>query len=672
MFDILNLEECFEFIELLESDIKNLLSQESKQIAHTIELLDNAELIQKSLREISSSTCLLTANKARAQSIATRLEGCEIKLLGLQKKTGGALLPQEDPAIRWVDVDSAFQGRIRTGAIVNISHKDIENFLEDAEKLYVKNIKDTLETHTSLKVNATLLAKYSKISNDEEILKVKNFSTKNVEIFRSTDLVNIFQENVVEEIDKKIDDFQDEGSGWILQSIINLEVNINKYNPLRGNSYISLPTSVSKKRACINVKNMDDECFKWAVPSALHPMEEHTYRVSKYKPFENELVLTGIEFPMKMKQIPKFEKFNSLSINVYGIEPQEDGDFEVFPLFLTSNYQNKHINLLLLEEEEEQNNLNDGDSGIKIKTHYVWIKDLSRLVSKQCGNHKGKIFICDRCLHFFYKENKFETHTIDCRKCNNCRVRLPDAENAYMKFKNHKNKIPVPFVIYADCESLLIPVEEVAGENILKSNTQVLQKHEIFSIGFYFKCDYDDSISYYESYRGPDAANWFVKKLEEIAEEVKQIFDYVVPMEDLTPEQEYEFQNAEKCHECEIPFGDEDLRRRDHNHLNGKFRGAAHAGCNINHQDCKVIPVIFHNLSGYDAHFIIRDISNTFKGKVSLLPINKERYISFTEHVESSDIQFRFIDSYKFMASSLEELASYLTEYNIVKEEFGH
>ena len=84
---------------------------------------------------------------------------------------------------------------------------------------------------------------------------------------------------------------------------------------------------------------------------------------------------------------------------------------------------------------------------------------------------------------------------------------------------------------------------------------------------------------------------------------------------------------------------------RDHDHLNGKYRGASHNSCNINAKQCNFVPVFFHNLSGYDAHFIIREMGK-YKIKTKILAKDTENYIAF-------DIGcLRFLDSYKFLSNS--------------------
>ena len=110
---------------------------------------------------------------------------------------------------------------------------------------------------------------------------------------------------------------------------------------------------------------------------------------------------------------------------------------------------------------------------------------------------------------------------------------------------------------------------------------------------------------------------------------------------------------------------------RDHYHLTGKFRSAAHEACNLKYKIPKFFPVVFHNLSGYDSHLFFKTLGNS-KGDISYIPNNEENYISFTKWVivgkfvneEGKDVyvkrELRFIDSLRFMASSLDKLSSNL------------
>ncbi|XP_025158000.1 uncharacterized protein LOC112589332 [Harpegnathos saltator] len=141
-------------------------------------------------------------------------------------------------------------------------------------------------------------------------------------------------------------------------------------------------------------------------------------------------------------------------------------------------------------------------------------------------------------------------------------------------------------------------------------------------------------------------------------------------MKILSQEQCAAFYSATHCRICEKSFAVGDIRVHDHCHLTGQYRGPAHSNCNLNYTDSYYIPIVFHNLSDYDAHFIIKEVATAFEGHVDVLPITKEKYISFTKHIKdttskTSDwrnhIKLRFIDSYKFLSTSLDKLASFLT-----------
>ena len=107
---------------------------------------------------------------------------------------------------------------------------------------------------------------------------------------------------------------------------------------------------------------------------------------------------------------------------------------------------------------------------------------------------------------------------------------------------------------------------------------------------------------------------------------------------------------------------------RDYCHYTGKYRGAAHSKCNLNYKIVKEIPVLFHNGSVYDYHFIIRYLSREFEGNFECLGENAEKYISFTVPLKKvindkeTKCKIRISDSCRFMPDSLSNLVDNLSE----------
>ena len=141
----------------------------------------------------------------------------------------------------------------------------------------------------------------------------------------------------------------------------------------------------------------------------------------------------------------------------------------------------------------------------------------------------------------------------------------------------------------------------------------------------------------------------------------------------MTKDDEEEFQKADKCHICEKEYNKTDVRVRDHCHITGQYRGSAHQYCNLNFRITDKIPVIIHNLRGYDSHFIMQEIGeivkkHTYKNKkgekcqmnINAIPNNMEKYMAFMlgNHLT-------FIDSFQFMSSSLEKLVSNLPKESL-------
>ncbi|KAF2885308.1 hypothetical protein ILUMI_20874 [Ignelater luminosus] len=119
--------------------------------------------------------------------------------------------------------------------------------------------------------------------------------------------------------------------------------------PIRGSSYMALPSEIAKKRGVIKVKNNDDACFAWAVTSALHPAAKNSGRVSLYLHYTSVLNLESITFPMTINKIKKFEKQNQISINVFMLEKTNKG-LKVVSAKITKQKLDRHIDLLVMQD----------------------------------------------------------------------------------------------------------------------------------------------------------------------------------------------------------------------------------------------------------------------------------------------------------------------------------
>ena len=96
----------------------------------------------------------------------------------------------------------------------------------------------------------------------------------------------------------------------------------------------------------------------------------------------------------------------------------------------------------------------------------------------------------------------------------------------------------------------------------------------------------------------------------------------------MSEKEEEQFQSSNICWICEKLIDDDNEKVGNHCHLTGKFRGAAHWSCNINLQLTKKVPVIFHNLRGYDSHLIFCELNN-FDVKIDIIQIRLEKCMAF-------------------------------------------
>ena len=382
--------------------------------------------------------------------------------------------------------------------------------------------------------------------------------------------------------------------------------------PLQGSSYLRLPKELVDKKAVLNIKNDDERCFVWSVLAALQPVhrKDHPENGYHYKKYVNELNLDGIEFPMKVSQIAKFERQNTaISVNVFGYEQKE-----LFPVYITKEKKENHVNLLPIANNETR--------------HYCLIRNLNRLLSS-LTRRKAQKYFCEYCLHGFIREDLLVDHEPHCSKHGPQKIKLPNEDNDVLYFMDVQKQLKVPFVIYADFESYLVKCDQ-QPLNPSISFTQKTQERKPSGFCYTVVSEVENYDTPPIVYRGEDAVDTFLDHLLREEKRIKGILKHVV-------------------------------RVRDHCHLTGRYRGAAHSDCNLNYKFSNRIPVVLHNLRGYDSHLIMQGLGKLKGVPIKCIPNNTEKYISFAV----GDLVF--IDSRQFMNASLEKLVSNLAKEGDVK-----
>ena len=329
--------------ELLKSGSRNQADKWIKTRLQSVKLL----------KKILKKPNLTTGEKNKLLTTVSSLRFIIENIKHLQRH-GGSITVRSKIAdrIRWVDLDSVFQSRIHTGTIVNLVHKDLISFLNDAKTTSTKRLTNVLRNHGNLKVNVVLACKCSIMKNGELIEETKFFNRRNEMIFPAIDIPEWFNENVIDRLLIKVEDFQERDSGWTMREILNLVVNMNQYEPIHGgfSIFVELLADIQHKKAVVNIEN-EDEFFLWAVTAALNPAKHHVNRPKSYPHYSSVLKYEGINFPIALKDVSKFEKLNNLSINVYSIEKSKE-NCEIVPLYLGVNKSDKsRIHLLMIESD---------------------------------------------------------------------------------------------------------------------------------------------------------------------------------------------------------------------------------------------------------------------------------------------------------------------------------
>ena len=535
-----------------------------------------------------------------------------------------AQLPQQQAALN---------NTVRASTLIPTSNLDIVASLNELQD----DIKEILEEerlqHQGIKWYMAINARYVKVSDDDERITSEP-------VFRSETVAAVNEEDVEEQLAEAMrvvytaaEDFLAEGSGWSFEEVLSIVVHTVAYQPLMGNSYVKTPEFIAKKKAVINIKNEDDKCIVWSILAQLHPAASNVCLVNQYRRYEQELDMRGVAFPTPIRDVQKIENNNdTLSINVFGY----DGEDGIVPLYRTKQVKNQHVNLLLIKDEQ--------------KSHYCLIKNFSRLMSHR-SRYEHQHFYCFNCLHAFTRQNLLDSHTEMCYNQKPQKVEFPKKVTS-IKFNNDQKQLKAPFVIYADFECY---TEKVATcpNNPAFTNTTPYQRHTPSGFSYMVVSSCPEYSRAPVVYRGDNVTDKFMECLMREEQRITWILKHPRPMQ-MTVDDQQDFRAAHTCHICDKPLGVD--RVRDHDHLTGSYRGAAHNQCNLKYRyqkvnqqlaDSYVIPVVFHNLRGYDGHLLMTSIGKYKDRRLNVIANNSERYISFSVG------RLRFIDSFMFLSTSL-------------------
>ena len=269
---------------------------------------------------------------------------------------------------------------------------------------------------------------------------------------------------------------------------------------------------------------------------------------------------------------------------------------------------------------------------------------------------------CEFCFRVFRSNLAFTKHLHFC-KTGEPELEMP--EDPIYSFKNFRYKIPNPVTIYADFEAYNVKIDREGTQK-----TSLICEQKPSGFGYIVVSPYPNLSKPAFIYRGVDAADYFVERILNESWEVFEALKKVEPM-NFTPEDELRFNESEQCSICnEALDWESDVICRDHCHITGVFRGAAHQHCNIMMQQQKRPIVFFHNAKGYDNHFLIKSLAENPKvGRIDVLGSTCEKYTRI------STKYFTVQDSMSHLIGSLDSLSSSLRQhgtdgFNLVRQEF--
>lgn len=563
---------------------------------------------------------------------------------------------------------------------------DVVRFFDEAFPLISQKIRELLQAWGPMYLSGLLETEMLKIGATDNEEKMDGFfRSGKISIDLTSDIDEILLV-LCDSLFKEIETFEARGSGWGLYKVNGLVASFCRRNCASnitsGMSFIEMPKFVKDKKAVLNTQNWSDEkCFYYAVTSkVLYPhFRGNLKRPSTfYCPQAARLIADNFDFscittwPPTWKEIALFEKLNPrFVLSIFTIDTQHN---TVVPYRLSKTLgQNLHAdNFIDLLYVTEQNN-----------SHFAFIPQLSRLLNRQTKDKHNKSVYCRYCFKSWRQsmvtEAQYSNHL------NFCQIEKPFAyiqpAHKFLKFRNVFSATMVPFVLFYDIETFGAKYQFALRSPQVMSYTEKLSLQEPYLSAYYFYSMYEDVLpSHYQVFEGPECMRLFLESLGELVAQVEQALFTNHPLE-MSENDRARALSISACQLCNVAFDTSVSRHFDHDHLkqpsdlndNSNFRFVLCHRCNARlRTKYYYLPAIAHNATNFDLHFILRSLqlNGTANGLVKVLAQNSEKFITLTKYFGDCKTPVKFVDSYRFLPSSLDNLVAIQSNFRIVCKHF--
>ena len=346
---------------------------------------------------------------------------------------------KEPKTFKPIELEQAFGGAYRSYRINGKPEMDVDAFFDRIRKELIELIKRELKTRSSAKIQTTAWIRFVQNNKEGQERVELAFNSLMTSVYRGSETDQIV-DGMIANMKFQIENPVLLNSRFVFDEFLHLDVNFHQLNLTRGSSYLPLPDWLVRKKVIVNPHNDDEECFKWSVITAENIGMKDPQRVSNLRKFTDNYDWSGLEFPVSIKDIGKFETRNNISVNVLTVEGRD------IYIHRKGWRMGREINLLMVCED-----------GIR---HYTAIKSLSRLLSSKNSNTKHKQHFCMNCLQDFTQESSRHQHQVYCEDNKSVRVEMPK-QGSTVEFKDGQNQFRLPFIMYTDFELILEPMDPV-------------------------------------------------------------------------------------------------------------------------------------------------------------------------------------------------------------------